>query len=103
MRRASSHADLSNETESLLLPPLLARLRREVAGVRLMVKVASRDTLPAMLDEGVIDRPSAAWTPAHLAPACDTVCRNAPFLLQSEAGYGRRLSAWATTWPCRTP
>ena len=48
-------AGLSNETELLLLPPLLARLRREAAGVRLMVKVASRDTLPAMLDEGVID------------------------------------------------
>lgn len=46
---------LSNEMELLLLPPLLARLRREATGVRVMAKVASRDALPTMLDEGAID------------------------------------------------
>lgn len=46
---------LSNEMELLLLPALLARLCRDAPGVRLMAKVASRDTLPAMLDEGTID------------------------------------------------
>jgi DNA-binding transcriptional LysR family regulator len=48
-------AGLSNEMELLLLPPLLARLRRDAPGVRLVAKVASRDALPAMLDAGTID------------------------------------------------
>jgi len=48
-------AGLSNEMELLLLPPLLARLRRDAPGVRLVARVASRDALPAMLDEGTID------------------------------------------------
>ncbi len=46
---------LSNEMELLLLPPLLARLRRQAPGVRLMAKVASRDALPTLLDESVVD------------------------------------------------
>lgn len=46
---------LSNEMELLLLPPLLARLRQEALGIRIMAKVAGRDALPAMLDEGTID------------------------------------------------
>ena len=46
---------LSNEMELLLLPPLLARLRRDAPGVHLLAMVASRDALPALLDEGVID------------------------------------------------
>jgi DNA-binding transcriptional LysR family regulator len=41
--------------ELLLLPPLLARLRRDAPGVRLRAMVASRDALPGMLDEGAID------------------------------------------------
>lgn len=46
---------LSNEMELLLLPPLLARLRRDAPGVHVMAKVASRDVLPTMLDDGTID------------------------------------------------
>lgn len=46
---------LSNEMELLLLPALLARLRQQAPGIRLLAKVASRDTLPVMLDEGTVD------------------------------------------------
>ena len=55
---------LSDQLEAVLVPGLLARLRAEAPGVRLLARATDRQRVYAMLDEGAIDLAIGYFQPA---------------------------------------
>lgn len=55
LERRAFRVGLSDQLEALIIPALVARLRREAPGVMVVTRTTSRDTVFAMVDDGTID------------------------------------------------